>query len=132
MLRKLLWLLPLCITTQVAFACDDKVVEDAEPNWSTAKYSCPLSIKTENEEHKFISYSAASGMNENGLWYILKPVSRKHIQHEFMLSKEQAYIFCRYGGLDTEIIIHAKDAIACGGKGVCWTTDPYAGKKKSP
>jgi hypothetical protein len=41
-----------------------------------------------------------------------------------------SYIYCRYEKIDMEIIIHAKDAIACGGKGVCWTTDPYTGKKK--
>jgi hypothetical protein len=69
-------------------------------------------------------------MDEEGsVWYHLKPESRKNIQFRFMPPKEQAYIFCHYEGVSTEIIIHAKDAVACGSKGVCWTTDPYAGKK---
>jgi len=137
MLRKLLFVLLFCIAAQTVFAQQppeqydgyEPIIEDPEPNWNMAKYSCPLSIKTGNGEHKFLSYSAAGGMAENGLWYILKPASRKHIQYESMLSKEQPFVFCRYENIEMEIIINANDAVACGGKGVCWTTDPYAGKK---
>jgi hypothetical protein len=63
----LFFVLPLCLVVSIAFAqqpkppelCDgcEEIEEDQEPNWDTATYSCPLSIKTAKGEFKFRGYS---------------------------------------------------------------------------
>lgn len=137
--RKLFFAVPLCLAVHSGYTEQEydgskydgyEAIEiDPEPNWNTVAYSCPLSIKTEKGEHKFRAFSAFYKFENNSVWYQLKPMPIKNIRFKFMPPKEQAYIFCHYEGVSTEIIIHAKNAVACGGTGVCWTTDPYAGKK---
>jgi hypothetical protein len=145
MLHKLFFAVSLCLAAHLSYAEQEydgskydgyePIEIDPEPNWSTTEYFCPLSIKTMKGEHKFKGYSAYSMYEDDGRWYHLKPMSRKNIQYNFMPPKEQAYIFCHYEGVSTEIIIHAKDATACGftenpSRAVCWKTDPYAGEKQ--
>jgi len=144
MLHKLFFAVPLCIAVHLCYAEQEydgrkydgyePIEIDPEPNWSTAAYSCPLSIKTEKGEHKLRGFSGFCMFENDGNWYQLKPMPRKNIQFNFTPPKEQAYIFCQYDGVKTEIIIHAKDAVSCGfaekpSRAVCWTTDPYADKK---
>jgi hypothetical protein len=133
MLRKLLHFILICLATQIASAKEpgdyDVIIEDPEPNWNAVAYKCPISIKTEMGENQLESYSAYSSILGD-IWGQLKPEARKNIQFNFTPPDEQAYVFCRYKGIDTEFIIHAKDAVACGRNGSCWKTDPYAGIKQ--
>jgi len=137
-------LAPFLLVSHVAFAQQpvspepydeyEQVIEDPEPNWETVEYSCPLSIKTRTGEHKFRGYRAFDYSTKYGTWARLKEEPAVNIHHRFDSKRWEPYIFCNYENTDTEIIIHAKDAIACGAGGkpwraVCWTTDPYAGKK---
>ncbi|MDR2925217.1 MAG: hypothetical protein LBU76_04615 [Azoarcus sp.] len=144
MLRKLFFAMPLCLAASVSYAEQEydgskydgyePIEIDPEPNWSTAAYSCPLSIKTMKGEHRFSHYSVYDVITTN--WALLKPMRVKHIPHRFGKGwNYNIYLVCEYKGSDTEVIIHAKDAIACGIRveplrAVCWTTDPYANGEK--
>ena len=136
-----LMLLPLFFVSHVALAKQPKlpehpdghepIIKDREPNWEAAAYSCPLSIQIKTGEHKFSGYYAYLYFEESGSWSILRAEPQVNIHYRFSSPKQmQPYIFCQYEKTDMTIIIHAKDAIACGGNGVCWTSDPYTGKKK--
>ena len=111
--------------------CETTIV-DPEPNWETAAYTCPSSIKTEKGEHISFGYSIYDSIN--GGWSLLKPEPRKYLSYRFLRDHFNVYLVCGYKGIETEFIIHAKDATACGDSGysdkppriACWTTDPYA------
>ena len=132
MLRKLLCIVPLSLAMQLAFTeCSDtKIEQDPEPNWETAMYSCPVSIETTKGKHSLSRFGVAKIKND--VQYELAPEPRKHVYFR-QLEPYNVFLVCKYGQ-EIEILVHAKDAVACGGNGepghlVCWTTDPYAGKK---
>jgi len=136
MLRKLLYAVPLCLATQMAFAEYDlgvrpKIEKDPEPNWETAAYSCPLSIKTAKGEFNF---SGARVLRAGNPLAELAPEPYEHIQFRFRSTKE-IDVVCEYEGFNTGFVMRLKGVTACGGNEkpffvACWTTDPYAGKKK--
>ncbi|MDR2925218.1 MAG: hypothetical protein LBU76_04620 [Azoarcus sp.] len=143
MSRKLLYSVPLCLFTQLCFAeyyppgVLPEIVNDPEPNWETAKYTCPLSIKTTKGEHEFEQYFLYDVMGKT--WVQLTGERRKFVPYRFLENFKGVtfhhHLVCKYKGTDTEVAIYVKDAIACGSGGnplrtVCWATDPYAGKKK--
>jgi len=135
MLRKLLLLLTLTVASQTATAWlpGDMPLDkrEAEPNWETAEHSCPEVITSRKGEHRFYVASVYGYSLRYGKWNYIVPEAREHIRYTFEPEKEQAYLFCHYNKLDTALIIHAKDAIACNDKkGVCWKADPYVGKKR--
>ena len=125
MLRQLICVVPY-LAAQIAIA----VEIDPEPNWETAVYSCPMSVKTLKGEYSLSMFSVFDVKAND--WYELAPEQRKHVYYRH-LENDDIYLVCKYGG-ETEILVRAKDAVACGGNGkpghlVCWTTDPYATKK---
>ncbi|MDR2093491.1 MAG: hypothetical protein LBP58_09315 [Azoarcus sp.] len=143
MFHKLLFALLLCLATQAAFAekpeppdpCDgcDEIVEDPEPNWDTATYACPLSIKTVKGEFVFSGYQV---FHTGKPLAELRPAPRKYIPFTFFKARDMD-IVCWYKGFNTPLVMHLKSLTACGDNShedapmfaVCWTTDPYAGKK---
>ena len=141
MLQKLLFVEPFYLVSQVTFAQQPKppeqydgyepIVEEPEPNWKTAAYSCPLSIKTVESEYKFSWYKitwAGRPLTE------LRGAPRKYIPFKFQKSDEVDLI-CGYEGFSTSIILRLEGLTACGSNDkqplrvVCWTDDPYAEKK---
>jgi hypothetical protein len=65
----------------------------------------------------------------------LKPSPKKYVPHN-LLNNRNIYLACKYAGFEAEMLLHAKGAIACGGRATekspiigCWTSDPYEGKK---
>ena len=111
----------------------EPIVVDPEPNWETAAYTCPLSIKTEKGEFKLLQYSIYDARNyaPRESWALQKPAPRKYLRYRSYDSRDHIHMVCEYEGIKAEFIIYAKDATACGGGGkppriACWTTDPYA------
>ncbi|MDR2925293.1 MAG: hypothetical protein LBU76_05015 [Azoarcus sp.] len=144
MLRKLVFAVPLCLIAYISHAEQEydgskydgyePIEIDPEPNWSTVAYSCPLSIKTTKGEHKFSHYSVYDVITTN--WALLKPLPATHILYSFGKGDNyNIYLVCEYKNSDIEVIIYAKDAVACGAaskpsQAVCWKSNPYANKKE--
>ena len=146
MLYRLLLALPLCLAAQ-AFAQQTRpsvpydgskydgyqpIVEDPEPNWDTAVYACPLSIKTSKGEFRFSEYRLSdAGMPQAEL----RAEPMKYIQYHFN-GKDDFDLTCEYEGFNTRLVMpRLKGLTACGRNDkpspymACWTTDPHAGKK---
>ncbi|MDR0564702.1 MAG: hypothetical protein LBG78_07205 [Azoarcus sp.] len=134
-MRKLFYALPFCFVVQAAFAEYDpgayiEIEADPEPNWETAAYSCPESVVTAKGNLPLSSFGMYDV--ENDALYELVPEHRKYVYYR-QLQNYNIQLLCQYGQ-KLEMLIRAKDTVACGGNGtpghlVCWTTDPYAGKK---
>jgi len=136
MLRELLYIVPLCLVMQTAFAEHDpglhtEIVVDPEPNWETATYACPLSIKTTKGEFRF---NGARVFHAGDPLAELRGAPKKYIPFRFQ-ETEEIDIACGYEGFNTTLIMQLTGLTACGGSDkpflrmVCWTTDPYAGRK---
>jgi len=142
-MHKLLFAIQLCIAAHLCYAGQEydgskydgyePVEIDPEPNWSTAAYSCPLSIKTGKGEYKFSWYRithAGDPLAE------LRGAPRKYIPFRFQ-EGEEIDLVCGYKGFDTGIILRLRGLTACGRMekpaplAVCWTTDPYTKKQKN-
>ena len=143
MLYRLLSVVPLCLAAQMAFAQQPKydgskfdgyrpIVVDEEPNWETATYSCPLSIKTGKGEFKFNEFRLSHAGDPRAE---LMAAPSKYIQYHFNVT-EEFDLTCEYEGFNTRLVMpRLKGLVACGRNDepflymACWTTDPYAGKK---
>jgi hypothetical protein len=134
-MRKLLFAMPLCFAVQVVFSehnpgADTEITSDPEPNWNSAAYTCPLSVKTVNGEFRYRGFQI---FHTGRPLAQLAPAPRKHIFFTFDRT-EKIDMVCGYEGLENRLVIQAKGLTACGAGGeplraACWTTDPYAGKK---
>jgi len=136
-MRRLLYVALLCLMAQVGVAGYPKYPgeitekeKNAEPNWEAAEYVCPKTVTSKKGKHIFLGAGVYGYSLRYGKWNYIVPEPREHVQFRFEPKKEQAYLACNYHGLNTSLMIEAKDAIACDNvKGMCWKTDPYAGKK---
>jgi hypothetical protein len=96
-------------------------------------YSCPLSVKTIEGTLVFEDFYVLD--NSRGELAPLAPMPARNIQYTFLLIQEyDPYLLCTYGKRAIEIIVRVTGATACGlattpRRAVCWTTDPYEGKK---
>ncbi|MDR1423031.1 MAG: hypothetical protein LBI92_00230 [Azoarcus sp.] len=136
---RLLFAVLLCLAIPMAFAQQPKqydgyqpIVEDQEPNWGTATYSCPLSIKTGNGEFSFSGFRLSHAGDPRAE---LVAAPRKYIPYRFDMT-EEFDLTCEYEGFDTRLVMpRLKGLTACGRNDkpvpsmACWTTDPYSGKK---
>lgn len=105
--------------------------EDPEPNWSTAAYMCPLSIKTEKGEIKLSGYNMTWARQPIGF---IRAEPIKYVSFKFQ-KKDEIDVICTYDGFSPSIILQIKGVIACGTSDkpslrvACWTSDPYAGSQ---
>jgi len=108
-----------------------KVEIDKEPNWETATYICPLSIKTIQGEFRYTGFRISLAGNPQAE---LMAAPKKYIPYVFQVIKE-IDVACEYEGFNTTLIMRLKDVTACGENDkpfrrmACWVTDPYAAKK---
>jgi len=106
------WILAsLLLVSHVAFAKQPKsprhydgyepIVQDPEPNWESAAYVCPLSIKLKTGEYKFRNYYVYDYDTKDGRWYFLPPEPAVNIHYSRFENGEQLYILSlrknRYG-----------------------------------
>jgi hypothetical protein len=114
--------------------CDGcgEIIEYPEPNWDTAAYTCPESIRTAKGEFGFRGYEVFDAGIQHGR---LKSEGDGYIFYTFS-GAEEINIVCIYKGFNTNLVMpRLKGLIACGSNDKpslrmgCWTTDPYAGKK---
>jgi hypothetical protein len=143
MFHKLFCIFLLLFMTHLAFAdnsssAQDKIALDTEPNWETAEYTCPLSIKTADGEYNLRWYALYELLGKDGKkWSLLYPDSqqRKYVEFQFKNpDKRNIYMTCLYKEFYKEIILRVEGVTACGAGGnpwraACWMVDPYAKKK---
>jgi len=130
MLLRILYLLPLCLATQMALADHPgrgyEQEQDPVPNWESADYACPRMIISKGGKHNFTHAELYEYSLRYGKWNYRVPGAREHVDHDFDPSKEQAYLFCRYQSLTADFIVAAKKATHCSFlKGLCWKGNPY-------
>ncbi|MDR0701011.1 MAG: hypothetical protein LBF61_01145, partial [Azoarcus sp.] len=97
----------------------------------TAAYTCPESIKTAKGEFGLSGYNVTLAYQPTAF---LRAEPVKYVLFNFG-RPESLDVICEYKGFGNAFILRISGVRACGRNDkpsspfVCWTTDPYAGKK---